>query len=332
MLLNCAMIKALITWTPISPRLLTARLRHKRGALTVVVAYAPTELADAQTKDAFYDQLCAAVSSAPPHDLLYVLGDLNATTSSDPTLFPNVVGNYGSGTLNDNSERMLTFCAAHGLAALRLWFRRKDIWRWTWISNDGRTRKELDHVLTNCRALAKSYRVYRGAEAPANTDHRLVVTEVSLAFVPTAKRRTPPKYNVQRLVTDETVRSAYNNSLQARLHPIVPSVDDVEVTWAQLSASIHASATNTVGFVRSRRRPWITDETLEAVDQKAAARLAGGRAEWRRLCSVVRARTKADRERYYNQLADDAESGIQNNQLKAVYRAIKEISGKASSS
>ena len=54
------------------------------------------------------------------------------------------------------------------------------------------------------------------------------------------------------------------------------------------------------------RRSSISDETLEAVDQKAAARLAKGEGEWRRLCSVVRATTKADREFYFNQLVDEA--------------------------
>ena len=38
LLLSSAMSRALISWTAISPRLLTARLRHKRGALTIVVA------------------------------------------------------------------------------------------------------------------------------------------------------------------------------------------------------------------------------------------------------------------------------------------------------
>jgi len=52
------------------------------------------------------------------------------------------------------------------------------------------------------------------------------------------------------------------------------------------------------------RIPWITDEILEAVYQKAAARLAKDTKEWRRLCSVVRVKTKGDRERYmYHQLA-----------------------------
>ena len=110
LLLSQPMGKALMSWTPISPRLLTARLRHKRCALFIVVAYAPTEQADMQTKDAFYDQLSAALSAAPPHDELFILGDLNAVTGSDHTLFPGVVGKYGSeASLNDNSERMLSF-------------------------------------------------------------------------------------------------------------------------------------------------------------------------------------------------------------------------------
>ena len=79
--------RALMPWTPISLRLLTARIRHKRDAL-YVVAYAPTELADALTKDAFYDQLCAAVSADPQHDELFILGDLNATTGSYVALSP----------------------------------------------------------------------------------------------------------------------------------------------------------------------------------------------------------------------------------------------------
>ena len=41
--------------------------------------------------------------------------------------------------------------------------------------------------------------------------------------------------------------------------------------------------------------------------------------EWRRLCSVVRAKTRADRETYFNRLADEAKEGLSNNQLKGAY-------------
>ena len=117
-------------------------------------------------------------------------------------------------------------------------------------------------------------RSYRSAEVPANTDHRLVVAVVSLAFVHRAKPKNPPKFDVQRLTTDVQVRAAYNDTLQARLPLAVASANGVEETWSQLSATIHASVADTIGYERTRRRPWISNETLEAVDQKAAARLA----------------------------------------------------------
>ena len=46
----------------------------------------------------------------------------------------------------------------------------------------------------------------------------------------------------------------------------------------------------------------------------------------------MRAKTRADRETYFNRLADEAEEGLSNNHLKGAYRAIKQISGKASAS
>ena len=65
--------------------------------------------------------------------------------------------------------------------------------------------------------MVRSYRVYRGAEAPANTDHHLVVAVVSLASVHHTKPKKSPQFDVQRLMTDVHARAAYNDSLQARL-------------------------------------------------------------------------------------------------------------------
>ena len=68
----------------------------------------------------------------------------------------SVVGNYGSGTPNENSQRMLSFCCARNLAVVGSWFKRKNIHRTTWISNDGHTMKEIDHIITRDRWLFRS--------------------------------------------------------------------------------------------------------------------------------------------------------------------------------
>jgi len=68
----------------------------------------------------------------------------------------------------------------------------EDIYRHSWICNDGHTRKELDHILTNDRSFFKSIRVFRGAEPPENLDHRLVVATAALQpYKATRKSFTP---------------------------------------------------------------------------------------------------------------------------------------------
>jgi len=73
----------------------------------------------------------------------------------------------------------------HDLTVLGSWFRRLDVRVWTWYSNDGFTKKKLDHILTRQRdsGLIKSYRTFRSAESPAKSDHVLPVAELSLMLL-----------------------------------------------------------------------------------------------------------------------------------------------------
>ena len=84
---------------------------------------------------------------------------------------------------------------------------------------------------------------------------------------------------------------------------------------------------------RSKHRPWLTPKTLDIVDQKRDARLAGKRDEHRRLKGIykatVDAKAKADLdELFYNALADEAEIGFRQNNLQPAFRAIKRLKGK----
>ena len=47
-------VRALVSWKPISDRLLTARFAHKHGHFSVIVCYAPTEPSDDTAKENFY--------------------------------------------------------------------------------------------------------------------------------------------------------------------------------------------------------------------------------------------------------------------------------------
>jgi len=122
LVLDKKLSRSLVSWQAISSRILTARMLHKHGHLTVVVAYAPTEDSTMNSKDEFYITLESVVTSRPPHDQIVVLGDYNAVTGADRAGFEGVIGNFSFGCRNDNSLCLLTMCSAANLTILGSWF------------------------------------------------------------------------------------------------------------------------------------------------------------------------------------------------------------------
>ena len=72
---------------PISDRMIRARFNSKYCKLTLLQCYAPTNEADEEVKDTWYEQLQLAVSKVhvPQHDLLMIVGDMNENVGADNT-------------------------------------------------------------------------------------------------------------------------------------------------------------------------------------------------------------------------------------------------------
>ena len=70
--------------------------------MTVVQCYAPTKNASDVDKEHFYKVLHGITTAVPKHDMLVVLGDMNATIGADNKGYENVVGTNGSGEMNEN--------------------------------------------------------------------------------------------------------------------------------------------------------------------------------------------------------------------------------------
>ena len=131
---------SLISYMPISERILTARLHSKHLNISVVVVYAPTEAASENDKNDFYQQLSSIFDELPRHDLKLLFGDLNAQVTLDGGLMSGVVGGHSlHSSSNDNGTRLLDFCVAHQLTIGGTLFEHKDIHKGTWRSPNGRT-------------------------------------------------------------------------------------------------------------------------------------------------------------------------------------------------
>ena len=220
--LTSAARKAMISWTPINERFLTARFNHRHGKLSVVIAYSPTDLATDDVKDRFYATLARIINKVSKHDITIVLTDANATLcTAARDSHPDAVGRFFvDPTTNDNGERLLDFCIESDLKVIDTCFPRKRIHYWTWYSNDGRTKRALDHILVSRRWSTgiTQCRVYRSAQL-GNTDHRLLSAKLRLKLKAESKSNRTPKFNLENL-KDPEIRYRYQVEITNRFNAL----------------------------------------------------------------------------------------------------------------
>ena len=145
--------------------------------------------------------------------------------------YEDVVGPFGAGNQNNNSSRLLSLCSSHGLIVSGSWFRRLDVHRWTWASDDGRTKKEIDHIITTDIRSIKSYRVFRSTEAPANTDHFLTVAKYAVQPQFKHRLKCTRRFDTGKLRHDLTTASAYTIAISNRFEALAESGQSLGTNW-----------------------------------------------------------------------------------------------------
>jgi len=151
-----------------------------------------------------------------PSDVVLGLGDFNAEMGTSKVNLERVLGPHGSGTHNDNSERLLNFCSDLSLRIAGSWFQRGNIHRCTWLLNDGIIVKEIDHILVSARwTILENCRVHRSLEFP--TDHCPIIASHSLKMRQSNKNTRSQNlcYNIRKL-NDPEIELQYSLEVQNR--------------------------------------------------------------------------------------------------------------------
>ena len=334
LLLNQKTEKALLEWKPYGPRLLRARFYSRYTKLTVIVCYAPTEDKEAEDKDAFYDQLQAATESVRAHDILLILGDLNAKVGSDNIGREHVMGKCGIGTMNDNGERLADFCEGNNLLIGGTLFQHKDIHKTTWTSPDGVTKNQIDHIMINrkWKSSLQDVRAYRGADVAS--DHTLVIATVSLKLRRARERQARQQRVDSGRLKEPTTKQAYVLEVKNRFQVLG---DEQEMTIDSFNQALLEAGEKVLGFQRRRKEAWIKDETWEKINERKSTKqkIDATRSErlkeqhrrkYTELNKEVRKMTKADKRDYIEKLADKAEEAARRNDLKTLYKINKQLS------
>ncbi|KAK2726760.1 hypothetical protein QYM36_007561 [Artemia franciscana] len=170
----------MLKWTPINEMILFARLPTTHTKLPVIVCYAPTNEADDDVKNSFYETLQAVTKDVPKHDVLCVSGDLNGKVGADHKYCLEVLGPHGLGQINENGALLVDFALSNNLVVGGTLFEHKNEYKYTWTSPDGSTRNQIDHFLIarRWRTIPLDVRGYRGADA--QSDHMLMIAHMQI--------------------------------------------------------------------------------------------------------------------------------------------------------
>ena len=140
-------------------------------------------------------------------------------------------------------------------------FHHRNILKYTWTSPDGKTHKQIDHVLIERRwqSSVLDVRSFRGADC--DTDHYPVIAEVRKRFAvgkQPAQRYDRQRFNLRKLNQPE-VREQYQTEITNRLAVSENLNDDEDVnrTWENIKENIQTSAKDSLGLHELKQnKPW----------------------------------------------------------------------------
>lgn len=333
--------KSLIDWSPINDRIITARFFSKIRKITVVQCYSPTEVADVEEKQAFYDTLEVTLRKIPKGDIVILMGDLNAKVGADNTGLEHTMGRNGLGQMNQNGELFADTCSNFKLVIGGTIFPHKDIHKATWVSPDSRTTNQIDHIAISrkWRRSLLDVRSYRGADVAS--DHYLVVGRVQLKVAAAPKqpnRFIRKRFNVGRL-KDPEILNQFKSQAEIKIQEINGSTDPPSSSWKIATDIVLQAADDHLGRGTKHRKPWLSENTWRIIEQRKGVKnrqittqseeeRARLREEYRSLNQQVKRSARRDKRRNIDELAKMAQTAAEKHNSRELYRITKQLAKK----
>lgn len=335
--------RALINRQAVSLRIITARFATKKNniGINIIQCYAPTNDAEDEKKEEFYDQLQSVVNKQGDKDVTILMGDLNAKIGADNTGYEQVMGRHGLGRMNENGEQFAEFCAQNNLVIGGSVFEHRRIHKATWRSPDRVTENQIDHVCI-CQRFRRSLQdasVKRGADAAS--DHHMVLATLKLRLKcckpPSTTTRT--RYNVD-LLRDKETADKFKINLVNRYQVLQQLYDDenaqLEEKWQQTKKVWTETCEETVGRKTTQHKDWMTAETLHKIQERKTkkailntcrtrASKAAAQQQYTRAHKEVRRSIKRDKRSHIDNLARQAAA---RGNMKELYNTTKKLAAR----
>ena len=200
-----------------------------------------------------------------------------------------------------------------------------------WCSPDGRTQNQIDHTIINnrWRGCLQDVGARRGADV--GSDHVLIIAKVKLKLRRMAKKdQRAPSLDVRKL-KDPNVRRTYQTEIRNRFAVLL---DQQEMDLYQFNQTLVEAGKKVLGPGRRKKEKWITMDTWKKMEDRKekkrkilsprSARLKAQMKEsYRTLDKEVKRSTRADKKRYIEKIAEEAETAASKQDMGSLYKINK---------
>ena len=334
--------KSMMEWEPVSSRIITARFNSKGRKVTIIQCYAPTNVAEEETKETFYEELQSTLDKAPKRDMKIVMGDMNAKIGSDNTGKELVMGKQALGEMNNNGEMFTDFCSFNELVIGGSVFKHKTIHKETWISPDGRTKNQIDFIAIarKWRRSLEDTRSMRGADVAS--DHHLVmgVVKIKLRAFKDTGDRPHIKFNTQKLKDKET-RDTFCITIKNKFEALNSLTEEtpLEEQWNDIKKTFIESCQETLGKREFNMKPWMSTNTWKLIEERRKLKdqincctneedKNNLRRDYTNQDKEVKKSSRKDKRDFNDALATEAEEAAGKRDLSTLYKVTKTLSGK----
>ena len=314
--------KSIIGYNPMSPRVITIRLKAHPINLTIIQVYAPTSDASDDNLESFYNTVQEALDKTPPRDLLVMMGDWNAKVGKTERKNSHI-GIHGLGEQNERGVKLAAFCISNDLTIGNTIFPHHPRRLYTWRSPGERTRNQIDYIMVKRRWRTSLLNVKTRPDADCGSDHQLLLATTKIKLQTTTKRENATRYDIQN------IPEAFTVEIRNRFTPLLQYAEEEctpEELWTKTTSTMSEIVKKYIPKRKRQKKAWLKNTTMDIAEERRTAKSRGDLEGLARLNKEFRKAANEDKRDYLKERCQHLEQSNKN--PKEVSKVIKEITGK----
>ena len=148
--------------------------------------------------------------------MVVIMGDFNAMSGSNNTVFEEIMGKEGLDEMNENGLNLANFCDTFDMVIGGNVFKHKRIHKATSRHPDQHTENQIDHITfgRKYKRYFEDVKVRRGADV--DSDHNLVIVKVKLKMKKNWADKTSQRVRFDTSLLNNPVKEEFRIDLSNR--------------------------------------------------------------------------------------------------------------------